>query len=289
MFGKLRGADGTIIPLLSSGRQHEHPFSSTLTAIHAPLALKALSDSGVKRGLIYACRYFLVLAFTVFWGTIGTVLGLIDRSGNGVMWVARNWVSWVLWGCGIRVVVEGLENVELGRPHIFMCNHQSVMDIAALIQTIPVQFRFVAKRELARVPFFGWAMALGGHVLIDRGDRPRAIRSLERASGQIRGGTNVIVFPEGTRSKTGELHTFKKGGFHLAIAAQVPVVPVTVSGSQRITPKHSLRIESGEVKIRYGKPIHTSGMATGDRHALAEEVRAAITLGYDPAYQDNSA
>jgi 1-acyl-sn-glycerol-3-phosphate acyltransferase len=289
VFGKLRGADSTIIPLLSSGRQYEHLFSSTLTAIHAPLASKALSDPGVKRGLIYAYRYFLVLVFTVFWGTIGTVLGLIDRSGNGAIWVARNWVSWTLRGCGIRVVVKGLENVDLGRPHIFMCNHQSVVDVAALIQTIPLQFRFVAKRELARIPFFGWALALGGHVLIDRGNRPRAIRSLERASRQIRGGTNVIVFPEGTRSKTGELQTFKKGGFHLAIAAQVPVVPVTVSGSQRITPKHSLRIESGEVKIRYGKPILTTGMSSGDRHTLADEVRAAITIGYDPAYQDNSA
>ena len=289
MFGKLRGADRPIIPLLSPGRQHERSFSSTLTAVHAPLAFKTLSDPGVKRGLIYAYRYFLVLVFTVFWGTLGTVLGLTDRSGDGAVWVARNWVSWILRGCGIRVIVEGLENVDVNRPHVFMCNHQSVMDIAALVQTIPVGFRFVAKRELARIPFFGWALALGGHVLIDRGDRPRAIRSLERASGQIRSGTNVIVFPEGTRSKTGELQSFKKGGFHLAIAAQVPVVPVTVSGSQRITPKHSLRIESGEVKIRYGKPIPTAGMSASDRHPLADEVRSAITMGYDPAYQDNSA
>ncbi len=170
-----------------------------------------------------------------------------------------------------------------------MCNHQSVIDIAALVMTLPVQFRFVAKRELARIPFFGWAMALGGHVLIDRGDRPRAIKSLERAAAQIRSGTNVIVFPEGTRSKTGELQSFKKGGFHLAVAAQVPVIPVTVSGSQRITPKHSLRVENGEVKIRYGKPIATAGMTPADRHTLADEVRSAITRGYDPAYQDNSA
>jgi 1-acyl-sn-glycerol-3-phosphate acyltransferase len=221
--------------------------------------------------LIYAYRYFLVLVFTVFWGTIGTVLGLTDRSGNGGIWAARNWVSWILRGCGIRVVVEGLENVDVGGPHVFMCNHQSVMDIAALVQTIPVQFRFVAKRELSRIPFFGWALALGGHVLIDRGDRPRAIRSLERASGQIRGGTNVIVFPEGTRSKTGELQTFKKGGFHLAIAAQVSVV----RGQDPLRKAHPHHRDVGR------RPPHPGRRSAGRHHdRVRPRLPGQLRLGY---------
>ncbi len=235
--------------------------------------------------MIYVFRYLLVVVCTVFWGVIGLVIGLVDRSGEGVIWVARNWVGWILAGCGIRVVADGLESFDPKRPHVFMSNHQSVIDIAAIVLTLPCSFRFVAKRELALIPFFGWVMALGGHVLIDRGNRSKAMRSLERAGHQIRGGTNVIIFPEGTRSPHGGLAEFKKGGFHLSIQSQVPIVPVTVSGTNRITPKRSLRIESGEVKIHYGKPIPTAGMTAGDRHALAQEVRDAITRGYDPSYQ----
>lgn len=239
--------------------------------------------------MIYALRYFLVFVYTVIWGAIGTVLGAVDRSGNAVIWVGRNWISWILAGCGIRVVPEGVDELDPNDPAVFMSNHQSVIDIAALVHTIPFTFRFVAKRELTRIPLFGWAVALGGHVIIDRGNRPKAMRSLEEAARQIAGGTHVIMYPEGTRSPTGQLQAFKKGGFHLAIAAQVPIIPVTVSGTQRITPKHSLRIESGTVKIRYGKPIPTKGLTPADRHALAEEVRRAIQNGFDPRYQDNLA
>jgi 1-acyl-sn-glycerol-3-phosphate acyltransferase len=126
-------------------------------------------------------------------------------------------------------------------------------------------------------------------VIVDRGKRSKAIASLDRAARQIARGTNVIIFPEGTRSPTGELEAFKKGGFHLALAAQVPIVPVTVSGSTRITPKRSLRVESGEIKIVYGKPIPTGGMSADDRFALVDMVREAITAGYDPSYQESAA
>lgn len=237
----------------------------------------------------YVLRYFLVVVYTIFWGVIGTVLGLVDRSGNAVIWVGRNWIAWILAGCGIRVIPEGVEELDVDQPAVFMSNHQSAVDIAALVHTIPFTFRFVAKRELARIPLFGWAMALGGHVIIDRGNRPKAMRSLEKAAAQIAAGTHVIMYPEGTRSPTGRLQAFKKGGFHLAIAAQVPIIPVTVSGTQRITPRRSLRIESGAVKIHYGKPIPTQGLTVADRNALADEVRQAIQSGFDPRYQGNAA
>ena len=102
----------------------------------------------------------------------------------------------------------------------------------------------------------------------------------------MREGETVIIYPEGTRSPTGLLREFKSGGFHLAIQAQVPVLPVTVSGSRRITPKGSLRVESGTVKIAYGKPIPTRGLGVEDRQALKDEVRAALNAGFDPDYQD---
>ena len=262
-----------------------------MTRIHGRSYAPAADESreGAKLRLIYVVRYLLVALYTLFWGSIGVLAGLVDRKGDSLNWITRTWTSWILKTCGVRVQVEGLEQIDRRRSYLFMSNHQSVVDIAVLVTSIPVSFRFVAKRELRWIPFFGWALAVAGHILIDRSNRSNAIRSLEAAAVRIRNGVNVIVFPEGTRSRSGELQSFKRGGFHLAIAAQVPVIPVTVSGSQQITPKRSLRIESGTVKILYGKPIPTEGLVKEDRNALMEQVRAAIQAGYDPSFQEPAA
>jgi 1-acyl-sn-glycerol-3-phosphate acyltransferase len=166
-----------------------------------------------------------------------------------------------------------------------MSNHQSVFDTGAIIATLPISFRFVAKRELTWIPFFGWALRAGGHVIIDRSQRERAVHSLREAAQRIQQGTNVIIFPEGTRSTTETLGELKSGGFHLAIQAGVPVVPISVSGSRRITPKKSLRIESGRIHVHYGTPIPTRGLTVEDRSALKDAVRAAILDGLDPELQ----
>src|SRR5512134_1026023 len=144
----------------------------------------------------------MIALYTVFWGVVGCVIGLADRTGEGVLWVARRWIAWILATCRIEVECEGLEDLDLEQPYVFMSNHQSVFDIAAIVTTLPVSWRFVAKRELLWVPFFGWVLGLGGHVIVDRGNRARAVRSLARAAARIRTGTHVIIFPEGTRSSS---------------------------------------------------------------------------------------
>ncbi|MDJ0850160.1 MAG: lysophospholipid acyltransferase family protein [Myxococcota bacterium] len=235
--------------------------------------------------MAYALRYLLVALYTVFWGMVGIAVGIAggSRKAAGIQWVGRSWMHWILVSCGVRVESEGLEGVT--RPCILMSNHQSVFDIAAIVETFPYDWRFVAKRELLHVPFFGWALAVADQIIIDRSNRAEAVKSLRLAAQRIRGGENVIVFPEGTRSADALLHDFKSGGFHLAIEAGVPVIPVTVSGSQRITPKRSLRIESGRVLVRYGKPIETSGLRIEDRNELKRIVREAILGGYEPELQ----
>lgn len=235
--------------------------------------------------MIYVVRYLLVVLYTILWGIPACIAPLFDRSGEAVIWIGRQWVRWIFWTCGIRVEAEGLENVDPQRPFVLMSNHQSVLDVGALVLTLPVSWRFVAKRELVFIPLFGWAIALGGHVVIDRGSHERAVASLRRAAERIRSGTNVIIFPEGTRSETGEMRPFKSGGFHLALQAQAPILPATISGSARLTPKGSLRVESGLVKVRYGKPIETRGLAREDSEHLKQMVREAIAAGYDPALQ----
>jgi len=235
--------------------------------------------------MIYALRYLLIVFYTVFWGTLALLLSAFDRSGEGVIWVARNWVGWILASCGVKVDAAGAEQLDPAHSYVLMANHQSVFDTAAIVATLPISFRFVAKRELTWIPFFGWAMVAGGHVIVDRANRASSVASLERAAAQVRGGKTVVIFPEGTRSERGELGELKSGGFHLALAAQVPIVPISVSGSSRITPPHSLRIESGRIHVRYGEPIPTAGLGVEDRKQLKDRVRRAIEAGFDPALE----
>lgn len=235
--------------------------------------------------MIYVFRCLAIAAYTVFWGTIGVFLFPFDRGGRSTAWVAQHWIAWLLYSCSIRVEAEGGEFVERAQPCVIMGNHQSVFDIAALVHVLRVPWKFVAKRELLWVPFFGWALALAGQVIVDRRNRERAVQSLARAAQRVRGGLNVIIFPEGTRTQSHELGTFKSGGFYLAIEAGVPIVPVSVSGSRLITSKNSLRVESGRMRVRFGEPIPTEGLTADDRHALKARVREAILAGFDPELQ----
>jgi len=235
--------------------------------------------------VIYVLRYLLVTLYTILWGGIGCLVAPFDRNGHAIVWVGRQWVRWILSTCGIRVEVDGLENIPRDRPCVYMSNHQSVFDIAAIISTLPVAWRFVAKRELTWIPFFGWALALGHQVIVDRKDRESSVKSLARAAERVRAGANVIIFPEGTRSPDASLREFKSGGFHLALQAGVPIVPIAVSGTWRISPKRSPRIHSGRVLVRYGEPIPTQGLGPDDRSLLKSRVRDAILKCYDPELQ----
>ncbi|RIL07752.1 MAG: 1-acyl-sn-glycerol-3-phosphate acyltransferase [Proteobacteria bacterium] len=231
-------------------------------------------------------QLFLISIYTLLIGPPIIVASFFD-GGRTMLRLGRVWIRWIVRSFGVRIELQGIENVPTHAPVILMSNHQSLCDIAAIVLTLPesVNWRFVAKRELTRVPIFGQVLVASGHIIIDRGDRAKAVASLQRAAERIRAGTTVIVFPEGTRSPDGHLRHFKSGPFHLALEAQVPIVPVTVSGSQRITPKGELRIHPGTVKIAYGKPIPTRGLAIEQRKQLAARVRESIAQGYDAAFQ----
>jgi 1-acyl-sn-glycerol-3-phosphate acyltransferase len=233
--------------------------------------------------MVYIVRFCLIALYTVFWGALATVAA--PFSGEAIVWIARRWIGWNFATCGIRVDVEGLEHVAATKAAIYMSNHQSVLDIGAIALSLPVSWRFVAKKELTYIPFFGWALGLSDQIVIDRSNRRRSVESLRRAAERVRGGVSVIIFPEGTRSPDGALQPFKSGGFHLALDAQVPVIPVTVSGSWQLTPKRSLQIRSGTVKVVYGAPIVTAGMTIRDREQLKRRVIDAIQAGYDAKLQ----
>ena len=191
--------------------------------------------------------------------------------------IARNWSRGILWAAGVKVRVEGTENFREGGAQIVVSNHESWFDVFALLAELPVSTRFVAKKELEKIPLFGRAWTSCGHISVDRSDRKAAIESLNVAGQQIRDrGLTIVMFPEGTRSPDGRLQKFKKGAFVLGIQAGVPVVPVAVTGTRPIMPKGSFRIRKGEVKITVGEPIPVEGLVHADRERLAQRAHDAV-------------
>ena len=213
---------------------------------------------------------------TAFGSTMGLFMRLRDPSGDWVLDLARWWSGWVTRFAGVRVTVDNRANLEPQQPYVFMANHASTIDIWALFLAIPRRVRMIAKKQLARIPLFGWVMWAGRFIFIDRQNAVAARRSIDDAGRRIRGGDSVLIFPEGTRTRDGELGPFKKGGFHLAMEAGVPIVPIALRGTRALMPRGSLRVKSGEVFVIIGAPIPTSGLTLEDRPALIQRVRDAI-------------
>ncbi|MBW2466236.1 MAG: 1-acyl-sn-glycerol-3-phosphate acyltransferase, partial [Deltaproteobacteria bacterium] len=178
---------------------------------------------------------------------------------------------------GVKVRVEGMENLEKDRPYIFAANHQSQFDIFALQGFLGVDFRWLAKKELFEVPIWGPAMRRAGYIPIDRSRGRQAIKSLDEAAKKIAAGTSVIIFPEGTRTKDGRIQDFKAGAMVLAIKSGVDLVPVAIRGTYEILPKGKLLMKPGKVTIRAGLPIATKNYTTKDKHKLAGILQAEVT------------
>ena len=214
---------------------------------------------------------------TFLLGLLVIVASLLGIKGNVHWWAARTWSRWLLRASGCRVTVEGIENIAPDRPQIFASNHVSHFDVIALAANIPKRFRFIAKKELARIPLFGTAWKAAGHIEVDRADRASAVASLDAAGRLIRQDNScVVIFPEGTRSSDGALQPFKKGAFMLALHTGVEIVPAAVLGTRRILPKGAWRLRSGPVIVRFGAPIDTTRYDEAARDALIDVVRGRI-------------
>jgi 1-acyl-sn-glycerol-3-phosphate acyltransferase len=224
-------------------------------------------------------RSIVVIVFTGLWILVllpGVILSLlVTWSGDAAGWMARRlWSPVVLWVAGVTLEAEPNPALDIRQPYVFVGNHQGYFDIPAAFATILHPIRFVAKRSLAYVPILGWYMVLTGHVLIERGNRQQSIDSLRRAGERIGRGTSILIYPEGTRSddESGAVRAFKKGGFMVALAAQVPIVPVAVEGSHRIKRKGHFTIRPGKLRIKVGDPIPTKGLTAADREDLMRTV-----------------
>ena len=227
---------------------------------------------------------FLRAAFTVLFISVATILGsflglasrLVDSSGDLVLDLARAWSGWVTSFAGVKIVVQNRANLVPDQPYVFMANHASSLDIWAVFVAIPRRIRLIAKKQLARIPFFGWVMWAGRFIFIDRQNAVAARRSIEAAGQRIRSGDSVLLFPEGTRTRDGTLGAFKKGGFHLALKAGVPIVPVALRGTRELMPRGSLLLRSGTMTVIIGEPIATQGLSDEERATLNDKVRGVV-------------
>lgn len=227
--------------------------------------------------LLNVLQALLLLAWSAFWITLSGLAMVLTLNGNVPLMMARRFWAPMHWRItGSRMEVEPLPALDWSRPHIFVMNHQSALDIPCAFGALPVNIRFIAKHVLKYVPFLGQYMVMTGMVFINRSNRREAVRSLRLAGERIRAGANILAFPEGTRSRDGRILPFKKGAFVLAIEAQVPVVPVAIEGSIKVLPSDGIWLRRHPIRVKVGQPIETRGLTSRDRDALVRQVRDAI-------------
>ncbi len=210
------------------------------------------------------------------------ITGSIDLLWRLSLWAARTGYRLA----GIRVRSVGHEQLEEGRAYLFMSNHVSNLDPPIITPLLGRRIAIIAKQELFKIPFFGRAMYAGNFVAVNRSDRKAAVESIREAATVLQSGLGMLVFPEGTRSRNGKLLPFKKGPFHVAMEAGVPVVPITITGSHEAWPKGKMYMRKGEVVVTFHPPIDPHQFAR--KEDLLAAVRASIDSALPEPYRESA-
>jgi 1-acyl-sn-glycerol-3-phosphate acyltransferase len=226
------------------------------------------------------------LVMTIVFGTMAVVAATLGvKQGPNSIYdkLPRWWATWLLGAGGVRVQVHNPERLRGGHPRVFIANHLSWFDVLALAKVLP-HYKFVGKSELGRIPLFGRAARAVGMIEIERENRKAAFESYGKAAEQIRAGSSVVVYPEGTRGTAYPLRPFKKGPFVLAIAAGVPVVPTLIYGALEVLPRGGTRVRPGTIHIHLLEPVETAGLTYDDRDALMRRVRDRMAAALEERY-----
>ncbi|MBX2975702.1 MAG: 1-acyl-sn-glycerol-3-phosphate acyltransferase [Ignavibacteriaceae bacterium] len=223
-------------------------------------------------------KLILIGIYVIICSIFAIIFIITDRSHKLYFKLSKVFSKGILFISGIKVTVSGIENVPTDTPCVYVSNHSSMYDIPALQATFPNRAGMVFKKELAKIPIFGWQLKWGPYIMIDRENPEKAMKSIERAKlTMAEQNISVLLFAEGTRSKTGEVQPFKRGAFYLAARVPYPIVPVSVSGTSKIMPKGEFRIVKGSIHVHYDKPIYSrEGMSKPEELALMENVRNIV-------------
>lgn len=227
------------------------------------------------RGLLIADPAIILATFC--FGVLSFVVSFFDPDGRRQARVARSWAKTLLRASGIKVIVEGLDQIDPSGSYVFISNHLSYIDSLTALANIPVQFRFLAKLGLFQIPLLGSHLSRAGHIPVPRQDPRGSVKTMQLAAEVIQEKKiSLLIFPEGGRSHHGVLQRFKEGGAYIAIRAGVPVVPVVLVGTNTVLPYGGGIVEPGTVKLRILKPIATTNLALRDRGVLTNQLRDLI-------------
>lgn len=216
------------------------------------------------------------LLATVFFGTIALIASLFAKTGRTQHRIARVWARACLRISGAQLIVRGAENLAKHPVAVYAANHTSYMDTPVIFASLPFQFRILAKKELWSMPFIGWYLNRSGQIPIDAANPRATLSSLSGGVKALRSGMPLFVFPEGSRTPDGELQTFLAGAAFLAIRAQVPVVPVALSGVYDLLPMHTRHFFPCAMTMTIGEPISTDGLTPRQTDQLTEQLRSTI-------------
>jgi 1-acyl-sn-glycerol-3-phosphate acyltransferase len=218
----------------------------------------------------------IIVLATILFGIPAIFAALFPPRGDWFLRFARGWARTLLALAGISVRVLHPERLDPGRSFVVVANHESFCDILVLLANLPMQVRFLAKRSVFRVPVLGWSITAAGFIPVDREDRSRGTETVDAALQRLSGGRSVVIFPEETRTRTGDLLPFKRGAAHLALRSGLPILPIALAGTFRVLKRGSLLITPGPVAMSVGNPIEVSGRSPREREAVTRAARDEV-------------
>ncbi len=220
---------------------------------------------------------FVGVINTLIWAFLAIFLSLFSASGRtSHFYCAVPWSKIILWASGVKVEINGLDAINKEKAHIYVPNHLSFFDIFALLAYLPVDFKFIFKEEIMRVPILGWAMRKAGYISIARSSPAKARRTFKQAVDMIKNGTSLVIFAEGTRSRDGHLLPLRRGAFQFALSSGCPIIPVAIKGTNKIMPKGSFKLKKGSITIQLGRPISTIKYKRENMPDLVERVTGCL-------------
>lgn len=227
-------------------------------------------------------KLFLIVIHTTLCSILALIFAFIERRFIVYFWISKLFSGGILLITGIKLKVEGLENIDPKAVYVFVSNHASQFDITALQYGVPNRLAMIYKKELSKIPLFGWQLAAGPYVSIDRKNAESALKSIQKAKQLMKEkSVSILVFAEGTRSPDGQVQEFKRGAFRLASSVGYPIVPITIIGSSSIMPKGKLKFNKGEIIIRIDKPIRTQELKSRqDEIMMMKTIRDIIIKNF---------